>query len=104
MKNQKLVGETEQEETFKRLEFNGELSPKFHYTANFTDQFFLGSIDNFKKIDYNIPEHYSNQIYGGPSYGGNSFEKRMVGHQVLNKVYNCVYKGPQYYIHDGHYY
>ncbi len=104
MKDQKKVGETEQSETFKRLGNVCELSEAFNYTANFTDQFFLGSIDKLKKIDYNIPENYADRIYNGPNYGGYSFEKRMVGHQVLNKVYNCVYKGPQYYIHDGHYY
>ena len=64
----------------------------------------LTIIDKLKKIDYNIPESYANQFYNGPSYGGNSFEKRMVGNQVNNNIYNCIYKGDNYYIHDNNYY
>jgi hypothetical protein len=73
---------------------------KFNYTKGFTDQFFMNSIDKLKKIDYNVNEIHSKGIYNGPDYGGNSFEKRFATHQIYNKIYNSVYKGKQYYIHD----
>ncbi len=104
MLNGRHIGEYEQSETFKKLNRTVVFSDNVNYTANFTDQFFMGIVDNLKKIDYNISESISNQIYHGPSYGGNSFEKRMVGHQVQNNVYNCVSKGNHYYIHDNNYY
>lgn len=104
MANGLTIGQYEHDETFKKLNREYVISEWFNYTANFTDQFFMGSIDKLKKIDYNISESYSNQIYNGPTYGGNCFEKRMVAHQVQNNRYNCVFKGNQYYIHDGKYY
>lgn len=104
MGNKKTVGEHEENETFRILNRNLESSNNFTYTANFTDQFFFANIGDLKKIDYNIPETYSNQFYNGPDYGGNSFEKRMVAHQIQNNVYNCISKGNQYYIHDNNYY
>ena len=73
-------------------------NPKFNYSKGFTDQFFLGKVDNFKKINYNISPYYSIS-YHGPLYGGECFEKRMVAHQNYNGVYNCIYRGNQYYIH-----
>jgi hypothetical protein len=85
----------------KRQEFETEL---FNYRENFTDQLFFGNVDNLKKIDYNLGENFSEIIYHGPIYGGNSFEKRMVAHHVKNGLYNCVYKKNDYYIHDGNYY
>lgn len=76
---------------------------KFNYNAGFTDQFFMGIVDKLKKYDYNVDENICEIIYNGPSYGGRCFEKRMVGYHIKNKIYNFVYKGPQYYIHDGNY-
>jgi len=104
MKSGMKVGEFEEFDIFKKHEMKGVLSDNFHYTLNFTDQFFMNSIDKLKKIDYNINENEANKIYNGPAYGGNSFEKRMVGHQVKNNVYNCVFKGDNFYIHDNNYY
>ncbi len=100
----KKVGETDSIGTFNKLNIPFNQSEKFNYTFNFTDQFFMGITDNLKKIDFNISENISSKIYQGPAYGGNSFEKRMVGHQIQNNKYNCVYKGSQYYIHDNNYY
>lgn len=104
MKNGKTIGEYEESETLKILSRETKPSDNFHYTAGFTDQFFLGKVEKLKSIDYRIDESFSNKIYNGPSYGGNSFEKRMVAYQVKNNVYNCVYKGTDYYIHDKRYY
>lgn len=94
MPNGLTVGQHEENETaeHKGTEF-------FNHTKGFTDQFFLGNIDRLKKINYNLDSNYSN-TYHGPAYGGNCFEKRIVGHQNYNKLYNCIYKGNQYYIHD----
>ncbi len=64
----------------------------------------MGSVDTLKKINFNIPESESERIYRGPEYGGNSFEKRMVAHQVSNDVCNCIFKGDNYYIHNNNYY
>ncbi len=94
MSNGLTVGQHEENET---SEDKG--SENFNYTKGFTDQFFLGDINKLKKINYNLDEKYSS-TYHGPNYGGNCFEKRIVGHQNYNKVYNCIYKGNQYYIHD----
>jgi hypothetical protein len=104
MKNGRTIGEYEEEEIFKIIPKRGGLSKYFNYTLNFTDQFFFNSIDNLKKIDYNIDEKYADKIYKGPDYGGNSFEKRMVAHQVYNNLYNCISKNKNYYIHDKNYY
>jgi hypothetical protein len=104
MANGVTIGQHENIETFKLLNKDYIDSTNFNYTFNFTDQFFLGSVEKLLNIDYNIDEKISERIYNGPAYGGNSFEKRIVGHQVLNNLYNCIYKGPDYYIHDGKYY
>ncbi len=104
MANGLKVGEYENIETFKHLNKDFVEGKLFNYTFNFTDQFFMGDVSKLKKINYKIDESISNLIYNGPSYGGNSFEKRMVGHQIQNNVYNCVFKGNQYYIHDKNYY
>ena len=104
MSNGKRIGEYEESETLKLINNNVKLSDNFNYRFNFTDQFFMASIDELKKLDYNIDESHSSKIYFGPPYGGNSFEKRMASNQVYNKKYNCVCKGNQYYIHDKNYY
>ena len=104
MNNGVTIGRHENFETFKKLNEKYKESKNFNYSFGFTDQFFMGSIEYLKQIDFNIPESESNRIYNGPSYGGNSFEKRMVGHQVLNKQFNCIHRGNSYYIHDGNYY
>ena len=77
-------------------------SENFNYTKGFTDQFFMGNINKLKSIDYNLPLTYSS-TYHGPSYGGNCFEKRMVANQNYENIYNCIFKGNQYYIHDNNY-
>jgi len=99
MKNGLKVAEYEQSE-YQIPDDN----PKFNYSKGFTDQFFLNSIYNLKKINYNVDSNYASGIYNGPTYGGNSFEKRMVAHQAYNKTYNCTSKGDCYYIHDNNYY
>jgi len=104
MANGKKIGEHEETETLKILDRQEKPADRFNYSAGFTDQFFMGITEKLKSIDYNINESHSNLIYRGPSYGGNSFEKRMVGHQVYNNLYNCIYKGNDYYIHDKNYY
>lgn len=104
MKNNRKIGEHEEIETLKILDRQINQSDRFNYSAGFTDQFFMGVVEKLKKIDYNISESHSNIIYHGPSYGGNSFEKRMVAHQIYNNTYNCIYKGDDYYIHDKNYY
>ena len=77
---------------------------KFNHKCGFTDQFFMGAVDKLKNIDYNVDENISNIIYHGPDYGGNCFEKRMVGFHIKYNNYNFIYKGNQYYIHNGHYF
>jgi len=94
MDNGLTVGQHEENETSKH---KGTLY--FNYTKGFTDQFFLGNIEKLKHINYNLDSNYAN-TYKGPYYGGNCFEKRMVAHQNYNNIYNCIYKGSQYYIHD----
>lgn len=101
MANGVTIGRHENYETFRKLNRKYLESEMFNYSFGFTDQFFFGKISNLKKINYNIAEDVSEQIYNGPNYGGNSFEKRIVGHQVQNNVCNCIYKGTDYYIHDG---
>jgi hypothetical protein len=91
-----------EEKSYSLQELRGD-NEKFNYTLGFTDQFFLANIDKLKKIDYNLPEKYST-TYKGPAYGGNSFEKRMVGHQSFTKTYNLIYNSNQYYIHDNKYF
>jgi len=103
MINNKKIGDIENFETFRRLGVKETNSENFNYSFGFTDQFFMGNIYKLKKIDYNIPEEISEKIYNGPPYGGNSFEKRMVGHQIKNNLFNCIYKGDNYYIHDNNY-
>tara|TARA_R110000824_G_scaffold28537_2_gene95762 strand:- start:2032 stop:2775 length:744 start_codon:yes stop_codon:yes gene_type:complete len=92
------VGQYEENETSDDVS-----TGEFNYTKGFTDQFFMGKLTTLKSINYNLPSQYSN-TYKGPVYGGNCFEKRMVAHQNYNSIYNCVFKGKQYYIHDNVYY
>ena len=101
MENGKTVGQHEYDELVK---LKGVDNPeKFTYTTGFTDQFFLTRAENLRRNNYNLDPIYS-ESYKGPSYGGNCFEKRIVGIQVYTGTYNCVYKGPNYYIHDKRYY
>ena len=101
MENGKTVGQHEYDELVK---LGGIENPeKFTYTTGFTDQFFLTRIDKLKINNYNLDSIYS-ESYQGPSYGGNCFEKRIVGIQTYTGTYNCVYKGSDYYIHDKRYY
>lgn len=104
MANKVTIGRHENYETFRTLERKYMESDNFNYSFGFTDQLFMGNVEKLKSIDYNLPESIAEQIYHGPEYGGNSFEKRMVGHQIQNNVYNCIYKGNDYYIHDNNYY
>jgi uncharacterized membrane protein len=104
MSNGRTIGTHERLETFNTLNVENIENKNFDQTFNFTDQFFMGSVYKLKNINYNIPETESNKIYKGPNYGGNSFEKRMVGHQVNNNVHNYIFKEKNYYIHDGNYY
>ena len=101
MENGKTVGQNEYEE-FVRIK--GIENPEnFTYTTGFTDQFFLAPLEKLKNYNYNLDYIYS-ESYKGPSYGGNCFEKRIVGIQIYTETYNCVYKGPDYYIHGERYY
>jgi len=100
MSNNLTVGHHENIETFRILGRQYKDSDNFNYSFGFTDQLFIGDINRLKVIDYNIPESIAEQIYNGPEYGGNSFEKRVVGHQIKNNVCNCIYKGNNYYRHD----
>ena len=101
MENGKTVGQHEYDELVK---LKGVDNPeKFTYTTGFTDQFFLTRTENLRRNNYNLDPIYS-ESYKGPSYGGNCFEKRIVGIQVYTGTYNCVYKGQNYYIHDKRYY
>jgi hypothetical protein len=104
MANKVTIGRHENYETFRTLGRKYMESENFNYSFGFTDQFFMGDVEKLKVIDYNVPESVSEQIYHGPEYGGNSFEKRMVGHQIQNNIYNCIYKDNDYYIHDNNYY
>lgn len=101
MKNGLKIGEHE-EMVFSLQNIRVE-DKKFNYSLGFTDQFFLANIDKLKSVNYNLPEKY-NETYKGPIYGGNCFEKRMVGHQSFTKTYNLIYNSNQYYIHDNKYY
>ena len=96
--NGKTVAQHEHDSLVKNYNKLTELE-NFTYTNGFTDQFFLGRTSKLKDIDYNLVLKYSNS-YHGPPYGGDCFEKRMVGHQTYNKIYNCVHKNNNYYIHD----
>jgi len=101
METGKTVGQNEYEELVK---INGIENPEnFTYTTGFSDQFFLSSVEKLKNYNYNLDPIYSDS-YQGPSYGGNCFEKRIVGIQDYTRTYNCVYKGKNYYIHEGRYY
>ena len=94
------IGEYEESESEKKLNTNFLKSQNFFIRYNFTDQLFFGKTNDLKKIDYNIDENISSNWYTGPQYGGNCFEKRMVGHHIKNKVYNLVYKKNDYFLHD----
>jgi len=96
--NGKTVAQNEHDSLVKNYNNLTELE-NFTYTNGFTDQFFLGKTSKLKNINYNSVLKYSNSYYG-PPYGGDCFEKRMVGHQTYNKIYNCVYKNDDYYVHD----
>jgi hypothetical protein len=96
--NGKTVGQHEYDCLVKDFNDIGEME-NFIYMSGFTDQFFLGKISKLREVNYNLDLKYSD-TYHGPSYGGNCFEKRMVGHQTYNKVFNCSHKNNDYYIHD----
>ncbi len=96
--NGKTVAQHEHDSLIKETNNLDEIE-NFIYTNGFTDQFFLGKISKLKEVDYNLVLKYSTS-YHGPTYCGGCFEKRMVGHQTYNKIYNCVYKNNDYYIHD----
>jgi hypothetical protein len=95
------IGEYEELESIKKLNCEIKKSENFTFRYNFTDQFFLGKTKNLKLIDYNVDENISGSWYPGPQYGGNCFEKRMVGHNIINNVYNYVCKNTDYYIHNS---
>jgi hypothetical protein len=94
------IGEYEESESFKKLNRDIPKSENFSIRYNFTDQLFLGKTNTLKQINYNVDENISGMWYTGPQYGGNCFEKRMVGHHIINNVYNLVFKNSDYYIHD----
>jgi hypothetical protein len=101
MENGKTVGQNEYDEL---VASSGIVNPKnFTYSKGFTDQFFLTSLKKLRGYNYNLDPSYSS-LYQGPSYGGNCFERRIVGIQSYKESYNCIYKGRDYYIHDGRYY
>lgn len=93
------VAETEEIDTRGILGVSNNRSEKFNCRACFTDQFYLGSIDKLRNIDYSIDIAHANMIYHGPIYCGTCFERRMVANHVKNHVYNCVHKNNNYYIH-----
>lgn len=97
--NGKTVAQNEHD-VFVKGRDNLDERENFTYTNGFTDQFFLGKTSKLREIDYNSALKYCSS-YQGPSYGGDCFEKRMVGHQTFNKLHNCVYKDSDYYIHDS---
>ena len=78
------------------------LPTNFTYTSTFGDSVWLGITNTLKSIDYNVDTSHVPK-YLGPSYGGNCFEKRMFHYMNFNKVYRCISKGRQYYIHNGKY-
>lgn len=94
------IGDYEESETLRILDKNIPKSENFSIRYNFTDQLFLGKTSKLKNINYNVDENISSMWYTGPHYGGNCFEKRMVGHHIINNVYNLVYKKNDYFIHD----
>jgi hypothetical protein len=96
--NGKTVAQNEHDSLVKNYNNLTELE-NFTYTNGFTDQFFLGKTSKLKDIDYNLVLKYSSS-YHGPPYGGDCFEKRMVGHQKYNNIYNCVHKSDDYYVHN----
>jgi hypothetical protein len=95
----RTVADYEESETKRILKKDYETSDNFNIRYNFTDQFFLGRTDVLKQINYNVDENISSKYYPGPSYGGNCYEKRMVGFNIINNKYNFVYKGNNYFIH-----
>jgi hypothetical protein len=94
------IGEYEESESIKKLNKDIPKSENFSIRYNFTDQLFLGKTKTLKEINYNVDENISSMWYTGPQYGGNCFEKRMVGHHIINNVYNLVYKKNDYFIHN----
>jgi hypothetical protein len=94
------IGEYEESETLRILKKDIPKSENFSSRYNFTDQLFFGKTDKLKSIDYNVDENVSSMWYTGPQYGGNCFEKRMVGYHIINNVYNLVYKKNDYFIHN----
>lgn len=100
MNNGLTIGDKEHKDT--ELMFNViNNSIKFDYRYNFTDQFFLGSVDFFNNVNYEITN--LNHFYTGPEYGINSFEKRITIDNVFNKNYSCIYKKNDYFIHNNNY-
>lgn len=72
---------------------------KFYRRVNFTDQFFLAKTDVLRKADYGVQSNVARRIYGGPPYGVNSFEERLVGYQISANKFNSIHKGDSHYVH-----
>lgn len=92
------VGSHEESETFRILNKSLHTTKNFYIRFNFTDQFFLSITEKLKNLDYNVSETISSNYYHGPYYGGNCFEKRIVGYHIKYENYNLIYKK-----HDNHY-
>lgn len=99
-KNNPSIAEYEESETIRILNTDFPKSNNFFIRYNFTDQLFLGLTEKLKNINYNVSESISSRYYPGPSYGGNCYEKRMVGIHIESGVYNFIYKGDNHYIHQ----
>jgi hypothetical protein len=97
------IPQHQENEHFKILNISEAYNNKFNHSPGFTDQFFMGTIDKLKVCDFNVDKSICSIIYRGPDYGGECFEKRMTGHNIKNRVYNFIYKGNQYFIHDNRY-
>lgn len=97
------IPQYQENEYFKTLNISETYNNKFNHSLGFTDQFFMGTIDKLKLCDFNVDKSICSIIYHGPDYGGECFEKRITGHNIKNRVYNLIYKGNQYFIHDNRY-
>jgi hypothetical protein len=99
-KNNPSIAEYEESETNRLLNKDIPKSNHFFIRYNFTDQLFLGLTKKLKTIDYNVSESISSAYYPGPAYGGNCYEKRMVGIHIKYNFYSFVYKKNNYFIHN----
>lgn len=93
------VGVNEESETFRILNKTLQTNGNFYIRYNFTDQLFLSLTNKLMSLDYNVDESLSSVYYKGPYYGGNCFEKRMVGINIKYDFYNFVYKKNNHYLH-----